>query len=56
MMKVIAYLNKLEILGADTDAERKNYMVLNTLSDTFAQFKINYELINKKRLYSCSFN
>ena len=46
-MKVIAYLNELEILGAEIDAKTKNHMVLNTLTDTFAQFKINYEL-NKK--------
>ena len=47
MMKVITYLNELKILGAEIDAETKNHMVLNTLSDTFAQFKIDYEL-NKK--------
>ena len=47
MMKVIAYLNELKILGAEIDVEIKNYMVLNTLSDDFAQFKIDYEL-NKK--------
>ena len=46
-MKVIAYLNELEILGAEIDAETKNHIVLNTLSDTFSQFKIDYEL-NKK--------
>ena len=46
MMKVIA-LNELEILGFEIDAKIKNHMVLNTLSDTFAQFKIDYEL-NKK--------
>ena len=43
MVKVITYLNKLEILGAET----KNLMVLNTLWDTFAQFKIDYELKKK---------
>ena len=47
MMKVIAYLSELEILGAKIDTETKNCMVLKTLSDTFAQFKIDYEL-NKK--------
>ena len=47
MMKMIAYLNKIEILGAEIDAETKNHMVLNILSDTFTQFKIDYEL-NKK--------
>ena len=47
MMKVIAYLNELEILGDEIDAKTKNHMVLNLLSDTFAQFKIDYEL-NKK--------
>ena len=47
MMKVIAYFNELENLGAQINAETKNYMVLNTLSDTLALFKINYEL-NKK--------
>ena len=47
MMKVIVYLNKLEILGAEIDAGTKNHMILNILSDTFAQFKIDCEL-NKK--------
>ena len=31
-MKVIAYLDKLEILGAEMDAETKNHIVLSTLS------------------------
>ena len=47
MMKSIAYLNKLKILGIEIDGETKNHMVLNTLLDTFSQFKIDYEL-NKK--------
>ena len=46
-MKMIAYLNKMEIIGAEIDAETKNHMILNTLLDTFAQLKIDYEL-NKK--------
>ena len=43
----MAYLNKLEIIGVDIDVETNNHMVLNTLSDTFARFKIDYEP-NKK--------
>ena len=47
IMKVIVYLNKLEILRAEINAEIENHMVWNTLLDTFAQFKIDYELNQK---------
>ena len=38
---------ELEILRAKINVEIKNHMVLNTLSDTFSQFKIDYELTKK---------
>ncbi|PON73605.1 hypothetical protein PanWU01x14_057870, partial [Parasponia andersonii] len=47
MMKVIAYLNELEIFGAEIDCDTQIDMVLNTLSDTFNQFKIDHEIRRK---------
>ncbi|KAK0592617.1 hypothetical protein LWI29_022367 [Acer saccharum] len=47
MMKVIAHLNIAELHGAKIDGETKNDMVVNSLSDSFDQFKLDYTL-NKK--------
>ena len=47
MIKVITYLNELEILGAEIDAETKNHMVLNTLSNTFAYSRSIMSLTRK---------
>ncbi|PON59419.1 hypothetical protein PanWU01x14_159290 [Parasponia andersonii] len=47
MMKVIAYFNELEILGAEIDYDTQIDMVLNTLSDTFNQFNIDPEIRRK---------
>ena len=47
MMKVIAYLNEWEILGAEIDAEKKTQMVLNTLSETFASLRSIMSLTGK---------
>lgn len=47
MMKVIEYLEEAKLLGAKIDHQTQMDMIMNTLSDSFAQFKINYEL-NKK--------
>ncbi|KAK0577895.1 hypothetical protein LWI29_001967 [Acer saccharum] len=47
MMKVIAHLNIAELHGAEIDGETKIYMVVNSLSDSFDQFKLDYTL-NKK--------
>ena len=47
MMKVIAHLNIAELNGAEIDGETKIDMVVNSLSDSFDQFKLDYTL-NKK--------
>ncbi|KAK0574722.1 hypothetical protein LWI29_028097 [Acer saccharum] len=47
MMKVIAHLNIAELHGAEIAGETKIDMVVNSLSDSFDQFKLDYTL-NKK--------
>ena len=47
MIKVIAYLNELEVLGAEIGCDTQIDMILNTLSDTFNQFKIDHEICRK---------
>ncbi|KAI9196559.1 hypothetical protein LWI28_024982 [Acer negundo] len=47
MMKVIAHLNIAELNGAEIDGETKIDMVVNSLLDSFDQFKLDYTL-NKK--------
>ncbi|PON32923.1 hypothetical protein PanWU01x14_357100 [Parasponia andersonii] len=47
MIKVIAYVNELEIFGAKIDCDTQIDMVLNTLLKTFNQFKINHEILYK---------
>ncbi|KAK0580852.1 hypothetical protein LWI29_007090 [Acer saccharum] len=47
MMKVIAHLNIAELHGVEIDGETKIDMVVNSLSDFFDQFKLDYTL-NKK--------
>ncbi|KAI9154317.1 hypothetical protein LWI28_024343 [Acer negundo] len=47
MMKVIAHLNIAELNGVEIDGETKIDMVVNSLSDSFDQFKLDYTL-NKK--------
>ena len=48
MMKVIAHLNITELNGAEIDGETKIDMVVNSLSDSFDQFKLDYTLNNKE--------
>ena len=44
MLKMIGYFNVLEILGAEIDLETQVDIVLNSLSSSFTQFKLNYHL------------
>ncbi|PON81075.1 Zinc finger, CCHC-type, partial [Trema orientale] len=53
MMKVITYLNELEIPGAEIDCDTQIDMILNTLSDTFNQFKIDHEIHRKDYTLTC---
>ncbi|KAL5766243.1 hypothetical protein ACOSP7_016860 [Xanthoceras sorbifolium] len=48
MMKVIAHLNIAELNGAEIDGETKINMIVNSLSDSFDQFKLDYTLNNKE--------
>ena len=44
MLEVIALLNDMEIMGALIDEETQVDMVLETLSDSFDTFKLNYSM------------
>ncbi|KAK0586243.1 hypothetical protein LWI29_003477 [Acer saccharum] len=48
MIKVIAHLNIAELNGTEIDSETKIDMVVNSLSDSFDQFKLDYTLNKKK--------
>ena len=51
-LKMISYLNTLEVLGADIDGEFQEDMILQSLLESFKEFKLNYN-INKK-IYTLS--
>ena len=44
MLEVIALLNDMEIMGTLIDEETQVDMVLETLSDSFDTFKLNYSM------------
>ncbi|XP_052193865.1 uncharacterized protein LOC127802198 [Diospyros lotus] len=44
MLKMIAYFEEAEVLGATIDAESQVDMVLETLPDSYSQFKLNYNM------------
>ena len=46
-LKMISYLNTLEVLGADIDGESQVDMILQSLPKSFKEFRLNYN-INKK--------
>ncbi|KAL5833326.1 hypothetical protein ACOSQ3_017000 [Xanthoceras sorbifolium] len=48
MMKVVAHLNITEPNGAEIDGKTKIDMIVNSLSDSFDQFKLDYTLNNKE--------
>ena len=49
---MISNLNTLEVLGANIDGESQVDMIVQSLSESFKEFKLNYN-INKK-IYSLS--
>ena len=51
-LKMIFYLYTLEVLGADIDGEFQEDMILQSLLESFKEFKLNYN-INKK-IYTLS--
>ena len=44
MIHMITLFNKMEILEAKIDGETKVDMILETLSNSFKQFKLNYNM------------
>ena len=46
-LRMISYLNTLEVLGADNDGESQADMILKSLPESFKEFTLNYNM-NKK--------
>ena len=44
MLEVIGLLNELEVKGAEIDGETQVYMAIETLSDAFDAFRLNYSM------------
>ena len=44
VLKMIAYLNELEILGVEIDAETQVYIVLMSLPESFNNFCLTYNM------------
>ena len=44
MLKMMDCFNIVEILGAEIDAESQTDMILETLPDSFNQFKLNFNM------------
>ena len=51
-LRMISYLNTLEVLGADNDGESQADMILQSLPESFKEFRLNYNM--NKRIYSLS--
>ena len=50
VLKIIAHLNELEILGAEIDGKTQVDIVLMSLLESFKNFRLNYSM--SKRTYS----
>ncbi|XP_042422622.1 uncharacterized protein LOC122010221, partial [Zingiber officinale] len=50
ILKMMAYLNEIQILGGEIDGETQIDMILQTLPRSFEQFRLNYNM--NKRVYS----
>ena len=44
ILKMISFLNELETLGANFDVKTQVDIILNSLPQSFAQFKLNYNM------------
>ncbi|XP_075086277.1 uncharacterized protein LOC142168988 [Nicotiana tabacum] len=44
VLKIMSVLNKLEVLGANIDKDTQVEMILQTLPDSFQQFRQNYNM------------
>ena len=49
---MISNLNTLEVLGADIDGESQVGMILESLLESFKEFRLNYNM--NKKIYSLS--
>ena len=49
-LRMISNLNTLEVLGADIDGESQVNMILQSLLESFKEFKLNYNM--NKKIYS----
>ena len=49
-LKMISYLNTLEVLGADIDGESQADMILQSLPESFKEFRLNYN--TNKKIYT----
>ena len=49
---MISNLNKLEVLGVDIDGESQVDMILQSLTELFKEFRLNYNM--NKNIYSLS--
>ena len=49
---MISNLNTLEVLGADIDGESQVDMILQSLPESFKEFRLNYNM--NKKIYSLS--
>ena len=51
-LMMISHLNTLEVLGADIDEESQADMILQSLSESFKEFRLNYN--KNKKIYTLS--
>ena len=51
-LKMISNLNTLEVLGADIDGESQMDMILQSLLESFKEFRLNHNM--NKKIYSLS--
>ena len=51
-LKTISYLNTLEVLGADINGESQVDMIIQSLLESFKEFRLNYNM--NKKIYTFS--
>ena len=51
-LRMISHLNTLEVLGADIDRESQADMILQSLLESFKEFRLNYNM--NKMIYTLS--
>ena len=51
-LRMISYLNTLEVLGAGIDGESQANMILQSLPESFKKFRLNYNM--NKKIYTFS--